>query len=318
VSGVTLEQAAAFGKLFDGRKDALGLDRGGVERLADGYRDWTRLYADHLRGLVAAGIGVFPVRDDETVLFAAIDLDEPNFELAAVFAGDLPGTQWIESSRSGNAHVWTFFDEPLECWAAKAVLRAACVLNGRPDVEVFPKQDGLREGMVGNYINLPFYGDTRPILNDMRNPESTLTLEEFLDYAEKRRSSAEEWRRRARALGASPERRAQGGEVFGERNSLHQCAKHIFDHREDNPLQVGHRAVVLFALAKMYANCRHYNEDETFDFVNAVNEAGEQAVPESEVRRFVANAYRGEFTSTGCDDPLMADYVSPQCGIARA
>lgn len=318
MSAPTLEQAAAFAKLFDGRKDALGLDRGGVER-----REVTqRMYADHLKGLVGAGIGIFPVRDDETVMFAAIDLDEPNFELAVVFAGDLPGVQWIESSRSGNAHVWTFFDEPLECWAAKAVLRAACVLNGRPDVEVFPKQDGLREGMVGNYINLPFFGDERPILHRSGDePDFTppgYALSAFLDEAEEERSSAEEWRRRARALGASPERKAQSGEVFGERNGLHPCAQYIFDNRNTNPIQVGHRAVVLFALAKMYANCRHYDEAETFDFVNAVNEAGEQPVPEAEVQRFVANAYRGEFTSTGCDDPLMADYVSPQCGIARS
>lgn len=311
MSAIKPEQATRFAELFAGRTDAFGLDRGGVER----REVTTRMYLDHLRG--HDGIGIFPVRDDGTVLFGAIDLDEPNFELAATFSGDLPGTQWVESSRSGNAHVWTFFEEPLECWAAKAVLRAACVLNGRPDVEVFPKQDALREGMVGNYINLPFFGDTRPILNDMRNPESTLTLEEFLEYAEKRRTPVEEWRRRARALGASPERRAQSSEVFGERNSLHPCAKYIFDNRNDNPLRVGHRAVVLFALAKMYANCRHYDESETFDFVQAVNEAGEQPVPESEVQRFVANAYRGEFTSTGCDDPLMADYVAPSCGIAR-
>lgn len=303
----------AFQKLFKGREDAWGTNAGGVVR---GCLTQDQ-YLAHLEG--ETSLGVFPVRDDETVLFGAIDLDEPNFTLAMTLADDLPGVQWIERSRSGNAHVWTFFDEPLECWAAKAVLRAGCVLNGRPDVEVFPKQDGLREGMVGNYINLPFYGDERPIIGGTLAGDvgDTYSLQAFLLCAEDRRTSTDEWRRRARALGASPEKRAQSSEVFGERNSLHLCAQHIFDHRDDNPLRVGHRAVVLFNLAKMYANCRHYDEDETFDFVNAVNEAGEQPVPESEVRRFVANAFRGEFTSTGCDDPLMADYVSPDCGIAR-
>lgn len=316
MSAVKPEDAVRFAELFAGRTDAVGLDRGGVERCEVTHR----MYLDHLRGTVGAGIGIFPVRDDETVLFGAIDLDEPNFPLAMILANDLPGVQWLEKSRSGNAHVWTFFDEPLECWAAKAVLRAGCVLNGRPDVEVFPKQDGLKEGMVGNYINLPFYGDERPIVwrsgDEADFAAPGYTLDAFLDEAAAERSSADEWRRRARALGAQPGKRAASGEVFGERNSLHQCAQHIFDNRDSNPLRPGHRAVVLFSLAKMYANCRHYDEDETFDFVNAVNEAGVQPVPESEVRRFVANAFRGEFTSTGCDDPLMADYVDPSCRIA--
>lgn len=304
-------EAAAFQKLFDGRTDAWGTNAGGVVR----GRLTQDQYQAHLAG--EASLGVFPVRDDETVMFGAIDLDEPNFELATTLAEDLPGRQWIEQSRSGNAHVWCFFDAPLECWAAKAVLRAGCVLNGRPDVEVFPKQDGLREGMVGNYINLPYFGDSRRILTSPPELDRFAVLAWFLDCAEEQRCSADEWRGRARALGASPEKRAQSSEIFGERNSLHLCAQHIFDHRHDNPLRVGHRAVVLFNLAKMYANCRHYDEDETFDFVNAVNEASAEPVPESEVRRFVANAFRGEFTSTGCDDPLMADYVSPDCGIAR-
>jgi hypothetical protein len=143
--------------LFRGRTDAFGTDAGPVER-----RPLTpAAYTAHLAGDM--GIGIFPMLDDNTVWFAAIDLDEPNFELARTMQKLIPGQSWIERSRSGNAHIWVFFERPAEAWAVRTILRGATESVGRPDVEIFPKQDGLREGGVGNYINLPYFGDTRPM-----------------------------------------------------------------------------------------------------------------------------------------------------------
>jgi hypothetical protein len=55
-----------FAALFAGRTDAVGLDRGAVQKTAVGIRH----YAGHLSGAPGLGIGIFPVRDDATVLFA--------------------------------------------------------------------------------------------------------------------------------------------------------------------------------------------------------------------------------------------------------
>lgn len=304
-------EATEFAKLFDGRKDVRGTNKGGV---IHGVSDWAQAYQEHLAGKV--GLGVFPVRDDNTVLFGAIDLDEPDFVLAVELQSLLPGTSWIERSRSGNAHIWVFFDAPLECWAAKAILRSATMAVGRPDVEVFPKQEALRDGMVGNYINLPFYGDTRPILPN-ETQGTRLALEQFLEQAEAQRCSASEWRDRAKSMGAGPPELRESTSDFRSRSKPHMCATYMLEHKDDNPLQVGHRAVVLFNLAKMLANVETFDEDEVLELVEDYNQAGEEAVPASEVARFVGNAFRGEFTSTGCDDALMTDYVHPNCPIAH-
>lgn len=313
-------------KLFEGRRDVYGIAKGTVERNPKGgdYNGalWEYLAIAHLDGEDQADLGIYLVRDDDTVTFAAVDIDEPDFELAQEVADTMPTDNvWIEESRSGNYHVLVFFDAPLEAWAARAVLRGVIVAVGQPALEIFPKQDALREGMIGNYISIPWHGNARPIVWG-KNDEggggiAPWTRKSWLWHANRYRTSAEAWRRRARALGGKPRSEMRSGE-FGERNSLHICAEYMFKHRHDNPLAVGHRATVLFNLAKMYANCKHYSEGEAIQFVQAINDAGEQPVSEREVRRFVHNAYEGGFTSTGCDDPLMSPYVSPDCKIANA
>lgn len=313
------EEIELFLKLFDGRRDIYGINKGTVKRNEKGDWNgvfWEALAEHHLAGEAAADLGVYLVRDDDTVTFAAVDIDEPDYDLAREVAETMPAEHaWIERSRSGNYHVFVFFDEPLEAYYARAVLRGVIVYCGRPDLEIFPKQDGLREGMVGNYISVPWHGEERPIV------EGELAMEQdrgrWLQNAFLNRTPAEQWRRRGRALGGKPRSETRSGE-FGERNSLHVCASYIFEHREDNPLTEGHRATVLFNLAKMYANCKHYSQEEAEQFVEAVNQAGTHPIPAREVKRFVNNAYEGGFTSTGCDDPLMSPYVSPDCKIANA
>lgn len=305
---VPVEVAARFADLFDGRKDAVGCDRGAVERRTV----ITRTYSNHLNGLEA--IGIFPMRDDNTVRFAAIDLDEPNFDLARELQTLLPAPTWIERSRSGNAHIWAFFDADLPAWAARAVLRAAIVAVGRPTVEIFPKQAELKEGMVGNYINLPYFGDERPILGWTGDP---MHLYDFVEGATTQRASAAEWERRARAVGATPPSPREDSE-FGTRSVLHICAQHMLENRESNPLTTGHRHVVLFNLAKMILNCREYDEAEALSLVEAFNDAGVAPLPRRDLEQMVERAARGGWTSTGCDDPLMAPYVHPDCPIAHA
>jgi hypothetical protein len=311
-------------KLFDGRRDAYGLAKGTVERNPKG--DWNEVFWEalaqhHLEGEANADLGVYLVRDDDTVTFAAIDIDEPDFELAFEVADTMPSDNvWIERSRSGNYHVFVFFSEPLEAYYARAVLRGVIVACGRPDLEIFPKQDGLKSDMIGNYISIPYHGDERPFVwcsGEAAGEEWPMKRLPALQEASLHRTPTEQWRRRGRALGGKPRSETRSGE-FGERNSLHVCASYIFEHREDNPLVPGHRATVLFNLSKMYANCKHYSEEETARFVQAVNEAGTDPIAEREVRRFVHNAYEGGFTSTGCDEGAMIPYISPDCKIAHA
>jgi hypothetical protein len=326
-------QVHAFAALFAGRTDAYGTGKG----------EWIRRrlqlssYRHHLEGN-GHGLGIAPLLDDGTVRFAAIDLDEPNFEAARELQDFLSfGTTWIERSRSGNAHVWAFFEEPIEAWIPRGVMREAIAAVGKPTVEVFPKQDQLREGMVGNYINLPYHGNRRPILRDEREPfddhwhpdeqaarerlATEFTLEEFLLLAESELNDPSVWRKRADWLMITPpdQRRSESVE-FGTGKELHMCAEYIVANRDENPILEGHRNVVYFNLAKQLLHYEGFGRDEAWDMLTMVrdsaDEQGVDHVSDSELRRIFRNAEQGQFTSTGCDDSLMLPYVHPDCPIA--
>jgi hypothetical protein len=300
--------ATKFSQLFAGRTDALGFGEGRVEKRPVTLRD----YISHLEG-DGNGIGIFPMRDDNTVLFSAIDLDEPNFALATTLRTLIPGESYVERSRSGNAHVWVFFSRACPAWAARGVLRGALDAVGRTEVEVFPKQDRLREDMVGNYINLPYHGTDRPVLWD---DGSDMPQEEFIKLAGNGLQDPDAWERRARRLGYEPPEEREATAEWGTSPKLHMCAEHIIAHREDNPVTSGHRHQVLFHLACQLLNYSEFSQGEAWHYVQQVNAAGAPPLPANELQRMFDNAVDGRFTFTGCDDPVMQPYVHPDCPIA--
>lgn len=316
--------AVDFSELFKGRTDAIGSGRGAVERRAVTIAD----YAAHLRG-EGAGIGIFPMMPSDSVNFAAVDLDRPDFEAARAIAELLPGRTWIERSRSGNAHVWVFFSRPAPAWIPRGVMLAALRALGEDRVEVFPKQDRLPPALLGeptplgNYINLPFHGDERPILGTPPGePEGSLWAmypEDFVQAALSTRQDPEDWRVRAEYLGViPPERRDRGDREFGTDEQLHVCAEHIIQGAltGERPIREGHRSVVYFNLAKQLLMWERMDEDSAWEKVAQVNAASPDPLPERELHRIFNNAATGRWTSYGCDDPVMAPYVSPLCPIA--
>lgn len=304
-------------RLFDGRKDAYGTGQGRWVKanVTEGH------YAEHLAG-DGPGLGIAPLLDDGTIRFAAIDLDEPNFEAALLMQEFLSfGATWIERSRSGNAHLWAFFGEPIEAWIARGVLKAAVEAAGLPPhVEVFPKQDKLAEGMLGNYINLPYHGRERPVLiaGELGRHLLELDVEDFIPQALAQINDPEDWRKRARWLMIDPpEVRLKNKAEFGTGKELHICAEWIIANRESNPILEGQRNVVYFHLASMLLHYEGFGEEEAWEMLQMVNQSSPDEVPEGHLRRIFNNVRRGRYTSTGCDDPLMSPYVHPDCPIAR-
>lgn len=313
-------------RLFRGRTDAFGTGRG----------QWIKetpielRYNQHLKG-IGPGLGIAPLLDDGTVWFAAIDLDEPDFEAARELQKFLSfGTTWIERSRSGNAHVWAFFAEPIPAWIPRGIMREAIAAIGKPAVEIFPKQNALREGMLGNYINLPYYGDSRPMLGWVSDKygdvNRMIQFNVVLDYFVKRAldslNDPNTWRKRAEwLLIAPPEHRHTEQAEFGTGKELHMCAEWIVANRDENPIAEGHRNAVYFALAKQLSHYEGFGHDEVWAMLCMVRDSADQKgvdhVPDAELRRILGNAERGGFTSTDCDNPLLSPYVHPDCPIAK-
>ncbi|MBE1446130.1 TOTE conflict system archaeo-eukaryotic primase domain-containing protein [Paenibacillus sp. OAS669] len=126
--------------------------------------------SNHLNAKINRTIGVYPMLEDETCWFLAIDFDKQNWKLDAAAVMDLKVPAALERSRSGNGgHIWIFFDRPLEASLAR---KLGCALltktmENRYELgldsydRLFPNQDTMPKGGFGNLIALPLQGGPR-------------------------------------------------------------------------------------------------------------------------------------------------------------
>lgn len=156
----------AFAALFKGRTDAWG----SVEGRSNKEPVTLKHYQRHLEG--KESLGIYMLNDDGTCNFFAIDLDEHSTPKALLirkaFITELQMPIYIAVSKGKGYHLYGFADHSDPFVAAD--IRQLC--NGvlrklKIDAEVFPKQDKLdpEYSPLGNYINLPCFGATRPFIN---------------------------------------------------------------------------------------------------------------------------------------------------------
>jgi hypothetical protein len=141
-----------FRSLFVSRKDAYAQWRGDQpmairEALGDDQ------LAAHLAGKYR--VGTYLVQLDGRTPFLVFDVDVQRKSLVRRILRRLRNrevTAYVERSKSKGFHIWIFFDEPLP--AAEARKFATLVLNGMDPskIEIFPKQDEVKDRGLGNCI----------------------------------------------------------------------------------------------------------------------------------------------------------------------
>jgi hypothetical protein len=126
----------------------------------------------HLSGSDVTGqpfvAGVYPLLQDETCFFLAVDFDKTGWRDDALAfletCRHLDIAAGLERSRSGRgAHVWFFFEEAIPAALARRfgshILTET--MERRPDLgfdsydRLFPNQDTMPQGGFGNLIALP-------------------------------------------------------------------------------------------------------------------------------------------------------------------
>jgi superfamily II DNA or RNA helicase len=185
-------KVAFYAALFSARTDVYATrfdnprtGKGGwVPAVRGGWRKGTRhedrdylpltpaVLAAHLKGEVH--IGLYPLLDSDRCWWLAADFDGPEAMFDALMyvkAGRaLRVPVALEVSRSGaGAHAWVFFTSPVPAELARrlgtGLLREAMALRGRMTLasydRLFPSQDLLPAGGVGNLIAAPLFRPAR-------------------------------------------------------------------------------------------------------------------------------------------------------------
>jgi hypothetical protein len=196
-----------FPTLFKGREDAHGeyeslegrepTERGKmVSKARSLHAPVTKeLFQKHLTG--DDRLGIIPVMSDGRVAWACIDIDF--YKLSGgkpmdyvVLAKAVRGTDLvITKSKSGGAHLWSFFQEPVAAAEANKFVTALankCKLWEAVGVsktefwshcDIFPKDYSPEN--IGSWVNLPYFGDACHCVGS--DGDSDLPLRDFLAYA---------------------------------------------------------------------------------------------------------------------------------------
>jgi hypothetical protein len=109
--------------------------------------------ADHLRGRYT--LGTYSTDRLGCCAWAVFDADgDDGLERLVLLAGELVGQgipSVVEASRRGG-HLWVFLAHPVPAWVLRRWLLPYALASG---VELYPMQDELRTGGVGNLVRLP-------------------------------------------------------------------------------------------------------------------------------------------------------------------
>ncbi|WP_312813850.1 TOTE conflict system archaeo-eukaryotic primase domain-containing protein [Sedimentibacter sp.] len=141
----------------------------------------------HLRG--KAIFGIYPMLPDETCYFLAMDFDDDGWQIDINALRNICTEKNIpfavERSQSGNgAHVWFFFKEQISAVKARkfGTLLLTHAMSIRHEIKfnsydrLFPNQDTLPKGGLGNLIALPLQSNSR------KNNNSVMVDEDFKPY----------------------------------------------------------------------------------------------------------------------------------------
>jgi len=195
------EPAVRLHASYRGRVDIQGIERGGYLKrpVTVGH------FRGHLQGRF--GLCIYPLRDDGTCAWAAVDIDKPDLDRALLLVRLLhhQGLPVILlTSQQKGFHVALFVDGWVRASAVRPILQAQLMEAGlSPTTEIFPKASYVDPDSKapGGYLRLPYVGawaasgarykaaPGRRAALDLQNHYRPLSLEEFLDLAEASRVS---------------------------------------------------------------------------------------------------------------------------------
>ena len=196
--GESMSLAQEFFNLFKGSDIAHGTFVVKSNRQSDakkqGYAKIIRepttleMWEEHLKG--GTGLGIIPIRSDNTCQWGAIDIDKYDIDhkqiVNSLKEAKVPAV--VGRTKSGGAHIWLFLNEPIEASELQRVMTELSSALGFSGSEIFPKQSEilLDRGDTGNFLNMPYHSGKNSTRYGFSpyNGEA-LSPEQFIEHCKK-------------------------------------------------------------------------------------------------------------------------------------
>lgn len=210
-------------------------------------------WENHIKGIT--GIGIIPIRSDNTCLWGCIDIDIYSGLDLEELSNKLPKELTLFRSKSGGAHIYIFMAQPAPAALIRKKLSLVARLLNYPDAEIFPKQEKLVDKQVGNWINAAYFNSEATSRYCIKNGLS-LELEEFVNIANDLRLSLEE----LVAFDPAAMLEIPNDEEFAD---APPCLQHLVKHG----FPVGSKNNGLFSMG-VYAKMKFVNgwEDKVYEY----------------------------------------------------
>ena len=181
-----------FKNIFEGLKIAYGQYQKG-ERSENGSKQQGKafivrknvsddLWENHLQGKGPA-LGIIPIREDNTCRWGCIDIDSYNLDHSSLIQSirNLNLPLIVCRSKSGGAHVFLFTKEFISAALMQSTLKKIAKVLGYEGSEIFPKQTEIlvERGDTGNFLNLPYYNETKGLRYALDDKGEAASLESF-------------------------------------------------------------------------------------------------------------------------------------------
>ena len=319
------EKAALFMSFFAGRPDIYGTYDPQTQKARQVKAPVTlNVIRAHLTG--RQPYGVYLLTQDLTKAIA-VDFDENDAHPALEFckaAQYYSISAYVERSKAKGHHVWVFFDDPVHAWKARLVVKEILEEIGQPNSEVFPKQDELKEGQYGNFINAPLFGrlvpegrtvfldpdkGLKPFPNqwdflEFVQPASEILLDEIIEinsWTSDRKeytAPAQQDESTLRAFGLLPcaQRMLTEGVSKYQRVACFRLAVSL--RKAGVPLDAAIAALNVWALKNHPDN-------------------GKRVITPREIMAQAAAAYKRPYRSCGCNHPAVRPFCDSGCSLYR-
>ena len=296
-----------FMKLFQGYQQAHGQYRV-QKREEDGKMSGRAVTvseaatAEHFSNHLSGGeyiLGIIMLKDDNSCNFGVIDIDirgevklKDTLEELELKIRDTPLVMC--RSKSGGAHLYLFCEPAIAAIDMVNKLNEFAAGLGYGGVEIFPKQISRANDLDrGNWINLCYWDGDKTERHAIHNGKR-LNLEQFLDLAEKKRTSYEE---------------------------LEKLQPDLVDHFADGPPCLQHimtmgfpeggRNISLFNVGVYY---RKKNPDDWQEDLMRFNyESLDQPLPSGEVNGLVKSVSKKDYAYTCKQSPICNYCEKSKC-----